>query len=370
MRAFLTHIERSKPLTLLLAGAVLVALVATTAGYTLMSHRVTLTVDGKPQTVRTFSDTVGQVLADKGVDTGAHDVVLPGTDSPVTDGSHISVRFGRPLKLNVDGRHQTYWTTATTVNGALDQLGMRYDNAALSTSRSTEIDREGMALRIATPKELRVKVGDGKPRKRTVAAITARQALDQLHVKYDANDKVTPKAKVLHSGDKVVLTRVGYSQKRVKHESIPFSTIEHNDASLAAGTTKTVRTGHAGDRDVTYKLVWHNGHIFHRSVTRQHVYRQPVAAIVKVGTKPAPTVSISDGGVWDRIAACESGGDWHANTGNGYYGGLQFSLGTWQSYGGTGRPDQHSREEQIAIAEKVRDAEGGYGAWPVCGAQA
>ncbi len=73
---------------------------------------------------------------------------------------------------------------------------------------------------------------------------------------------------------------------------------------------------------------------------------------------------------WDRIAACESGGNWAANTGNGYYGGLQFNLGTWQAYGGSGRPDQNSRSQQIAIAEKVRAAEGGYGAWPVCGARA
>jgi hypothetical protein len=195
-----------------------------------------------------------------------------------------------------------------------------------------------------------------------------------LHVKYDANDKVTPKAgKILHSGDKVVLTRVGVSQKHVKHESIPFTTIKRDDPNLAAGTTKTVRSGVAGDRDVRYRIVWHNGRVFHKIVTKQHVYRQPVAAIIKVGTQQAPatpSASSSDGGVWDRIAACESGGDWHANTGNGYYGGLQFNLGTWQSYGGSGRPDQNSREQQIAIAEKVRDAEGGYGAWPVCGAQA
>jgi hypothetical protein len=76
---------------------------------------------------------------------------------------------------------------------------------------------------------------------------------------------------------------------------------------------------------------------------------------------------VSGGSIWDRIAACESGGNWATNTGNGYYGGLQFSLGTWQAYGGTSRPDLTSREYQISIAEKVAAAEGGYGAWPVCG---
>ena len=70
--------------------------------------------------------------------------------------------------------------------------------------------------------------------------------------------------------------------------------------------------------------------------------------------------------MWDPLAQCESGGNWAINTGNGYYGGLQFNLGTWQSYGGTGLPSNNSRETQIAIATKLRDATGGYGAWPGC----
>jgi hypothetical protein len=70
--------------------------------------------------------------------------------------------------------------------------------------------------------------------------------------------------------------------------------------------------------------------------------------------------------VWDSLARCESGGNWAINTGNGYYGGLQFNLGTWQAYGGTGYPHQASRETQIAVATRLRDANGGYGAWPAC----
>lgn len=76
----------------------------------------------------------------------------------------------------------------------------------------------------------------------------------------------------------------------------------------------------------------------------------------------------AEAGVWERVAKCESGGRWHVNTGNGYYGGLQFNLGTWQAYGGSGLPSDASRETQIAIATKVRDASGGYGAWPACAA--
>lgn len=80
----------------------------------------------------------------------------------------------------------------------------------------------------------------------------------------------------------------------------------------------------------------------------------------------------ADNGVWDRIAQCESGGNWHINTGNGYYGGLQFSASTWRAYGGSAyapTADQASREQQIAVAGKVQSAQG-WGAWPVCSARA
>ncbi|CAN5152889.1 transglycosylase family protein [soil metagenome] len=69
---------------------------------------------------------------------------------------------------------------------------------------------------------------------------------------------------------------------------------------------------------------------------------------------------------WDAVAACESGGKWAINTGNGYYGGLQFSMGTWRSNGGSGSPHTASREEQIRVANNVLSSQG-IGAWPVCG---
>lgn len=69
---------------------------------------------------------------------------------------------------------------------------------------------------------------------------------------------------------------------------------------------------------------------------------------------------------WDAIASCESGGNWSTNTGNGYYGGLQFNPGTWRANGGSGMPHNSSRAEQIRVAENVLRTQG-IGAWPVCG---
>lgn len=80
----------------------------------------------------------------------------------------------------------------------------------------------------------------------------------------------------------------------------------------------------------------------------------------------------ADSGVWDRIAQCESGGNWHINTGNGYYGGLQFSASTWSAYGGgayASTADKASKGAQIAVATKVQRAQG-WGAWPTCSARA
>ncbi|MFI7501965.1 transglycosylase family protein [Streptomyces sp. NPDC049687] len=80
----------------------------------------------------------------------------------------------------------------------------------------------------------------------------------------------------------------------------------------------------------------------------------------------------ADSGVWDRIAQCESGGNWHINTGNGYYGGLQFSAGTWRAYGGTAyasTADKATKAQQISVATKVQKSQG-WGAWPVCSARA
>ena len=89
------------------------------------------------------------------------------------------------------------------------------------------------------------------------------------------------------------------------------------------------------------------------------------AAAILGPAAPASAASVN----WDAIAQCESSGNWQINTGNGYYGGLQFTQSTWNGYGGqkyASRADLASRSEQIAIAEKVLDGQG-IGAWPVCG---
>jgi len=163
-------------------------------------------------------------------------------------------------------------------------------------------------------------------------------------------------------GRHVTFTDVKVKERYVPREKFAAPVVEKKDDSMNSGETKVVRPGKPGVRNVTYLLVFENGKLASKRVKHQDVLKKPRPKVVRVGTK------IPDG-VWDRLAGCESGGNWHINTGNGYYGGLQFSLGTWHSYGGTGLPSDHSRETQIAIATKLRNASGGYGAWPACAAK-
>ena len=107
------------------------------------------------------------------------------------------------------------------------------------------------------------------------------------------------------------------------------------------------------------------------AIERPVVAPAPKAASApRVSTpRPAPTpVGSVSGSVWDSLARCESGGNWAINTGNGYYGGLQFSLSSWRAVGGSGYPHQASREEQIARGEMLL-ARQGWGAWPACTAK-
>jgi LysM repeat protein len=97
-----------------------------------------------------------------------------------------------------------------------------------------------------------------------------------------------------------------------------------------------------------------------------------VAALPVAGLVSAPSASAASASTWDAVARCESGGNWSINTGNGFYGGLQFTAGTWRAYGGTAYAQQANRAgraQQIAVAEKVLAAQG-PGAWPVCSRKA
>jgi resuscitation-promoting factor RpfB len=368
-------LTRSKSALAVLVTAVTLAVAATGVGYAAMSKTVTLSIDGQETEVRVLGDTVRDVLASQDISVGDRDVVAPGLDSSVSDGSNVAIKFARPLDVNLDGEESRYWVTATDVSSALDQVGIRFAAADLSVSRGATIGRDGLDLDVVTPKKLTVRLAGDKPAKESVTALTVGQALDELGVDVDKHDEVRPGlGATVEDGDRVVFTNVRKVTKKVT-ETVAHDTVERTDSSMFDDESETLRAGEDGTRRVLYKITLENGKVADRKAIETNLLRKPVAEIVRVGTKErpveAPTTNYAGGStVWDQLADCESGGNWAINTGNGYYGGLQFSLSTWRAYGGPGYPHQQSRETQIAIATKVRDANGGgYGSWPHCSQQ-
>jgi uncharacterized protein YabE (DUF348 family) len=355
------------------AVAAVLALVGGGFAYATLHKTVTLSIDGKAKEVGTFDGTVADVLSSQGIHLTSHDAVAPAPQTSIEDGSRIAVRFGRQLTLRVDGKAKQYWVTATTVDQALDQIGARYRGADLSTSRGSYIGRDGLRLAVATPKKVTL-VTAGKPRHVVTTGLTVGQALADLNIGVDRNDEVTPLTGTrISDGSRIVLVRID-RKIRVGEVSIPFDTVTRQSATMYTDQSRTARAGRDGLARVRVRVTYADEKVRHRVQLSKVVVRAPVSEVQYVGTKARPTAtapSVGGSTVWDSIAQCESGGDWSINTGNGYYGGLQFLQSTWLSFGGgvyASLPSDASREEQIAIAEKVRDAAGGYSPWPACAA--
>jgi resuscitation-promoting factor RpfB len=355
-------------------ATVLAAVVGGTVAFTAYDTTVDLTVDGQTSQVRAFARSVDDVLAAQGIEVGAQDVVSPALDAPVEEGDEIVVRYGRELTVDVDGDEASYWTTATTVDEALRDLDIRAEGAVLSASRSARLPRSGLEVDITTPKPITVDV-DGKVRPTETVAKTVGEALSQMGLQARPQDRVSvPLEAPTSAGLAVTITRIDTA--RVDEEqAIAAPVEERRTGALFSDERRTEVAGSTGAKVVTFEEVRENGNVVKRTPVGEKVVREPQTKVVLVGTKqrPAPArasrsaaASSGGSGVWDRLAACESGGNWAINTGNGYYGGLQFNAQTWRAYGGTGLPHQNSKAEQIAVASRLRDARGGYGAWPSC----
>jgi resuscitation-promoting factor RpfB len=366
----------SRPVRRIAQAAVVTTLVAGAVGVAHLDKSVNLSVDGKTSTVHAFGSTVGDILDKQDITIGQHDVVAPAPGTAVHDGEKIVVRYGRKLSVTVDGATREYWTTATTVAAALQELGIRADSAKLSASRSQTLGRQGLALTVTTPKDVVVRV-DGKNLSASSTAATVGDLLAELHVTKDGNDRVKPAVTTaLTDGLKVAVQRV--TTKNVKAtEAVAFKTVKKSDSSLYKDQSKTIRSGSEGAKLVTYRITKVDGKVESKKVVSSKVTEQPVTRIVAVGTKSRPVsttsssstsgagINLARADMWDRIAQCESGGNWSINTGNGYYGGLQFDYSSWLANGGDDfapRADLASRAEQITIANRYYE-KAGLGPW-------
>ena len=350
-------------------AATLVVLTSGGATAVALDKTVTISVDGEARSLHTFAATVGGALRSADLDVGEHDTLAPTADTDIDDGSQIVLRRGRLLTIRLDGNERKVWTTALTVEEALRQLGMHADGFEVSADRSHRIPMAGLALDVRSAKKVTLADGGEPPREVSSTALTVEELLTDVGAPLETTDTVAPEAATpVTAGMTIEVTRIRTSEKTETQAMAP-PVDKTEDPEMAKGEEKVLEAGTPGERIVVFRVTTTNGKVTNREELSFTVTKEPTPRKVVVGTKRPDNPVITDGSVWDRLAQCEAGGNWAINTGNGYYGGLQFDAGTWRAYGGTqyaSLPHQATREQQIAIATKVRDDRGGYGAWPAC----
>ena len=374
----------SRPARYLAQAVVVVAAVGGSVWYSQANKTITLSVDGRTTEVHSFASNVADFLDDEHVSIGKRDLVAPSTDTKIGEGDTVVVRYARPLNLTVDGTERTYWTTELTVDKALLALGVRSDGAELSASRSSRLDRAGLTMSLSTPKRVTL-VADGDRRRVTTTAANVSELLTDQKIRVGALDRLSqvPSAP-LRNGLTVKLARV--TQKRVtKTQPVEHQTRHTESAKLYKGESKVVTEGRDGVEKAVWTITRTDGKITKRKLVDSTVTREPVTAVVQVGTKAKPASSSSSssssggsssggssgsgGGLnWAALAECESGGNPQAVNSAGYYGLYQFSLSTWAAQGGSGNPINASAAEQTKRAQ-ILYSKTGASSWPVCGAK-
>jgi uncharacterized protein YabE (DUF348 family) len=278
-----------------------------------LQKEVTLLVDGQTVHVNGYVSTVGDVLTQRSVALQEKDTVQPSAETQVKDGETVRVTRIRAKQVTVahDGTTSTLTSFSSTVAGAL------YD--------------AGVTVNVA--------------------------------------DRVSPEiTDPLDDSQTVTIKRVVVSSTQTT-APIAYTSTTLNDATIAKGTQKVTTKGADGVKTSTFKIVTVDGVEESRTLVSQND-APATNQVTSIGTKTttvraataapvavsAAGIDLSNAAMWDKVAKCESGGNWSINTGNGYYGGLQFRTSTWLGAGGgqfAPRADLASREQQITVANRI-----------------
>ncbi|QQG96132.1 DUF348 domain-containing protein [Mycobacteroides chelonae] len=368
----LTKLNATRSPLLRALVAALLVVIGAGGGYAIAAHKtLTLNVDGNAMTVTTVKSQVSEVLADYGYALTDRDDVAPAKHDAVRDGDTIVLKRSRPLDISVDGQGaQQVWTTANTVNDALSQLSMT-DTAPTAATRGSRLPLEGMSLAVVSAKTVRLNDGGAISTPRS-AAPTVGTLLEATGNPLQQFDTVDPAPSTPVTADMpITVTRIRVSKVTEQAPLAPTpQKIEDADMNMSRSVVED--PGAPGTQDIVYSVLTVNGRETGRMPVSNNVLTPARDSVLRVGAKPGTEVpAVTRGSAWDALASCEAGGNWAINTGNGFYGGVQFDYGTWLAHGGAKyapRADLATREEQIAIAEKTLAVQG-WGAWPVCSAR-
>lgn len=360
---------------------VLCGLVAGLVAFVGNNKSVTLNVDGKASSVQSFGGTVEQVVKSANLELKPGDRVSPSLDATVQNGTVININQAKEVKVSLDGAEKTVNTTAQDVEDLVTELGVA-SASSVSAPKDATLSLAGSYVSISTPKTVSI-VADGKVNTATTTAPTVGKVLEDSGVTLAANDRTSQPANANVVNNMVIkVSRVDTSQTTVTSEDVPFETVTAESADMLKGEKEVTQAGAAGKLERTFKLVLVDGREASRTLVSEKVAVQPVTEKVTVGTKakPAPQAApaaaagantgaaapaMMNEAMWDKIAQCESSGNWSINSGNGYYGGLQFDIRTWIGAGGGAYAPNASlatKAQQIDIANRVY-AQRGLSPW-------
>ncbi|GIZ98260.1 hypothetical protein TTY48_28720 [Tsukamurella sp. TY48] len=349
-----------------LTGAMLIAVMAGGGTAAAMYTEVTVNVDGQPREVSTMSRSVKSILNSAGIAAGADDKVVPALNQTVSPDQPITVQHARDIAVDVNGSVRTVKTTDLSMGAALAAAGLGDPKNFVSVPADAPVPLDGAAVSVVTPVALTVS-DSGTTVGANAAGRTVGEYLAKMGAPLIQQDSVTPAASApIRPGMTISVVRNRITTVSVT-EPYTAPPKKVDDPKLINGKTEIKDPGKLGKQDVQYREHVVNGKVVSREKLSATVTDPGVPGVTAVGTAPgAPFVPA--GSVWDKLVQCEATGNWAINTGNGFYGGVQFDYGTWLRHGGgkyAPTADKATREEQIDIARKTLKAQG-WGAWPSC----
>ena len=237
-----------------------------------------------------MAGTVGELLKSQHIAINEHDVIAPGTSAKLTDGTVVAVQFGRQLEVSIDGKPQSYWTTATNVGEALTALGLE---TRARTSPSAGV--AGSAARDSVWTSPPSKWSRSTLLVASVIKTTGQTVADALAVakiKVDSNDKLSVRDTArLVDGASFRYIQVDV-RKVTKKTKVAYSLVRKNSDTLAKGTTKVDVEGRNGVRTIVVRETRHNGKVKDRKKLSSTITTAPVTQVILVGTKVAKQAEV------------------------------------------------------------------------------
>lgn len=262
--------------------AIVAMLAAATLAYGALEKRVTVRIEGKPVSVRTYADTVGGVLERAGVTIGPDDRVVPARTASIHQGSVIRVFRAKAITILLDGKPRRVIVTGLTVQQVLDEVAVRGQLADfVHPSRGARVS-PGMTIVYDRAVEVTV-AWDGRTEPVVTNATTVGEVVKELGVSLGARDRLDPApATTPASGMQIKVLRVGI-RNETEMQTLPFETILRRQLNLEYGLRRLVQNGQTGLRRVRYQSRYVNGVLVSRKILGASTLRPPQPRIIAIG---------------------------------------------------------------------------------------